>query len=437
MAIISNKDAALGHAPQSTVGAAWAVEKVTPFMRERTDRALALKSVSPMPEAAEAAALPMLATAGDVREVVRLLKKRRSGVTIIEGMDAVKRIFDPRKVAAYEYWGLVTRTNDRLRLSALGWEFARKLEPEAQLFRAMLSATLAYRTALEWVFNQNLEIVTDADVAAYWLEHPAEVCLTGNQKTIEGNVVCFFHLCQEAELGMATLGKRGQPARLRVDREELAAYIAGKASMMSDDLPIESEMAESVNDKHASLIQESSSVQESPSIHESPVIRESPLKDSSVQVRPQQQAAAATAGDGEKMRVFISRRKDAELAAQVQLTLEVADIESEVCRRDEGAAILLSDEIICAMRRCDAAVIIVGVEDCRIDAEGSAALDESLMMEIAAAVVHYNRRVILLWDESVARPDCVQDLCRCEFAGHSLTWDTGIQLLKTLKNFKS
>jgi hypothetical protein len=415
MAIISNKDAALGTAAQTSGGAAsWAAEKVTPFLRERTDRALALKRVASMEEVAEVAALPMLATAGDVREVVRLLKKRPGGVTIIEGMDAVRRIFDPRKVAAYEYWGLVTRANDRLRLSALGWEFARKLEPEAQLFRAMLNATLAYRSALEWVFGQNLEIVTDSDVAAYWLEHPAEVCLTGNQKTIEGNVVCFFHLCQEAELGMATLGKRGQPARLRVDREELADYINGKASALSNDLTNHNAALESANEKHASPITEST------------------FQHSSTQATTTRQDDAGARACG-KMRVFISRRRDAELAAQVQLTLEVAEMESEVCRRDEGGAGLLSDEIVSAMRRCDAAVIIVSGEDCRTDAAGNTLFDESLMMEIASAIVHYNRRVILLRDESVTPPDCVRDLCNYEFAGQALTWNNGLQLLKTLK----
>ena len=122
MAFISNKEAGGAHASQATAGALWQTEKVTPFVRERTDRALALKRVEPTAEAVpEAEGLPMLATAGDVREVVRLLKRKAGGITIIEGMDAIKRVFDPRKVAAYEYWGLVTRKGDRLSLSALGW----------------------------------------------------------------------------------------------------------------------------------------------------------------------------------------------------------------------------------------------------------------------------------------------------------------------------
>lgn len=409
MAIISNKDAAIAHAPQNSAGAGlWQPEKVTPFLRERAERASALKRVPPSPEAdeQEAAALPMLATASDVREVVRLLKKRASGVTIIEGMDAVKRIFDPRKVAAYEYWGLVIRTNDRLRLSALGWEFARQLEPETRLYRTMLDRTLAYRSALEWVFRQNPEIVTDADIAAYWLEHPAEVFLTGNQKTIEAAVACFFHLCQEAELGMATVGKRGQPTRLRVDREELAAYIAGSTSFLPDDAPPPGTLSESADKQTA------------PAIHES----------------LPQRAAAGVSG---KMRIFISRRKDAELIKQVQTTLEVADIDSEVSRRALGGAEFMADELFQSMRRCDAAIIVVTGEDCRTNDEGKAVLHEGLMMEIAAALVHYNRRVILLWDESLPCPARLRDLCRCEFAGDQLTWDSGMRLLKALKSFES
>jgi hypothetical protein len=406
MAIISNKDAMAAQVAQQGAGAGlWQPEKVTPFLRERAERLPALKRVLPAPEAEQSATLPMLATASDVREVVRLLKKRASGLTIIEGMDAIKRIFDPRKVAAYEYWGLVTRTNDRLRLSALGWEFARKLEPEARLYRTMLDRTLAYRSALEWVFGQNIEIVTDADIAAYWLKHPAEVFLTGNRKTIEAAVACFFHLCQEAELGMATVGKRGQPTRLRVDREELAAYIAGSSSTVPEDMP-------------PIALEESAGEQPAPTINESPL----------------QQTTAAAAVTG-KMRVFISRRKDAELIKQVQTTLEVAGIDSEVSHRTDGGAEFMPDELFQLMRRCDAAIIVITGEDCRTDDAGKAVLSEGLLMEIAAANVHYNRRVILLWDESVPLPARLRDLCRCEFAGDQLTWESGMQLLKALKNF--
>jgi hypothetical protein len=410
MSIMSNQDAGYAHGAQNGAGASsWQAENVvTPFLRERTDRALALKRVAlPAGEARqETEALPMLATAGDVREVVRLLKRKAGGITIIEGMDAVKRIFDPRKVAAYEYWGLVTRKGDRLCLSALGWEFARRLEPEAQLFRNVLSATLAYRSALEWMFGQRLEIVTDADVAAFWLERPAEVPLSGNQKTVEGNVVCFFHLCQEAELGMATLGKRGQPARLRVDREELAAYIARDSSPTHDER----------------------------SLHITTEETRTPIPALAPQALPLQRATATASA---KPRVFISYRKETLIIKQLQMALELAGIENEASMRTKQNAQLMPDEIFAAMRRCDAAIIVVtGDDDDQTQADGTSAMGERLMLEIAAALIHYNRRLILLWDESVPLPTRLSDLCCQEFAGDSLTWESGLQLLKTLRSFK-
>ncbi len=406
MAIGSNKDALVIHATQSAN--AWQPEKVTPFLRDRAERLPALKRAHVAAEAAEAVALPVLASAADVREVVRLLRKRAAGLTIIEGMDASRRIFDARKIAAYEYWGLVRRTGDRLSLSALGWEFAGKLESEARLYRALLDRTLAYRSALNWVFGQNLEIVTDTDVAAYWLEHPAEVFLTGNQKTIEASVTCFFHLCQEAELGMATVGKRGQPTRLRVDREELAAYVNNVHRTLPDN-----PSSLGAPDEQAGAAQPASTISELP---------------------PRPQAAQAAA----KPRVMVSRRKSAEWANQIETILEVAGIESEQSLRAEGCASeLVPDELFQALRRCAAAIIIVTAADCHENAPGEIVTEESVLMEIAAALVHYDRRVILLWDESVPVPSRLGQLCRCSFAGDQLTWDNGLQLLKALRNFQS
>ncbi len=118
------------------------------------------------------ATLPILATANDVREVVQLLKKRPEGITIVEAADAVrKRLFDARKVAAYETWGIISQSGDRMKLSELGREFAKKLEPEAQMYRVMLDNTPPYRAVLEWIHQQHIDVVTFANIVEYWEEH--------------------------------------------------------------------------------------------------------------------------------------------------------------------------------------------------------------------------------------------------------------------------
>jgi hypothetical protein len=44
---------------------------------------------------------------------------------------------------------------------------------------------------------------------------------------VESKVVCFFQPCQAAGLGTQVIGKKGQPTRLRLDREELEGFNAG------------------------------------------------------------------------------------------------------------------------------------------------------------------------------------------------------------------
>src|SRR5918911_3272264 len=80
-------------------------------------------------------ALPLLATAADVRAVVQYLRKRPGGVTLNEALDAIKKqVFEPRKVIAYETLGLIERRADRLKLTPLGHELGRKLQPVTQVF---------------------------------------------------------------------------------------------------------------------------------------------------------------------------------------------------------------------------------------------------------------------------------------------------------------
>ena len=69
--------------------------------------------------------LPVLATATDVREVIRFLKHHPEGITTVQAMDAFrKRIFDARKVSAYEFWKILLKDGERLKLAPLGWELA-------------------------------------------------------------------------------------------------------------------------------------------------------------------------------------------------------------------------------------------------------------------------------------------------------------------------
>jgi hypothetical protein len=337
--------------------------------------------------------LPILATANDVREVVQLLKKRPEGVTVAEASDATRRrLFDPRKVAAYELWGVISRSGDRIKLSGLGREFADRLGPEAQLYRVLLDRTPPYRALLEWVHGRRLEVVTHAEIVGYWQEHFPGALRRG-ERTAGGHVLSFLQLCHAAEIGVATVGRKGQPSRLRIDRDELAAHLQAPSR---------------------------------PTLH----LAEAGQPTSRQPPRPRPAAPA-------RPRVFISALKGAAVAARVRDALQVADIASEVVERGTGDGGLISERTCEAMRRCGVGIIALGRGDYETGVGGEAALRQDALVEIGAACVYYARRLVLLRAHGLRLPRILEGFCQYELDGDELTWETGLHLVRTVKHFIS
>jgi hypothetical protein len=353
--------------------------------------------------------LPILATASDVREVVQFLKRRPEGVTIVDTMDAArKRIFDPRKVFAYELWGLVSREGDRLRLSPLGWELAERLTPEAEIYRAILNRTRPYHSALEWMQQLKLELVTFTDVGEFWREHYPEALEEGNEEDFEGHVTSFFHLCHAAEVGLATIGRKGQPTRLRVYLDELRSYLENPDALtLAQPLAAGSTTRVNRHMAYDKTVAENSPPQHKPTITSS-----------------------------EKQRVFISHSLDADLLARIRETLELANLEYEIIKRGSDDTAPVPNGAFQAMQRCDAGIIVVTEDDCSKDYAERNVIKESVLMELGAAFLHFERRVVLLLDEKSPLPTSLQGLYSCNFEGQNLTWDVAMRLVKAVKHFK-
>jgi hypothetical protein len=263
--------------------------------------------------------------------------------------------------------------------------------------------------------QQNLDLFTHADIAAYWQALYA-ASLEQNEKTMEGNVVCFFHLCQAAEFGTVTIGKRGQPARLRVEREELASHLAGRS------MPPLREPRESREAHAAETERRIAAV----------------ALNAGAAARPTPAAASLTTPmrDAERLRVFVSGSRRAKLVEQLQTVLELADIESRIVEEREPGTSVVSEEIFRAMRDCEAGLIIVTSEECCKDESGQYALKEKLLTELTTAFVLYDRRIALLWDSRLPVPSNLRDLPLFKFDGDDLNWDVGVKLLKAIKEFQ-
>lgn len=316
--------------------------------------------------------LPVLATAADVREVIRFLKHHPEGITAVQAMDAFrKRIFDARKVSAYEFWKIIARSGDRLKLTPLGWELAKCLNPEAKVYRSVLSNTAPYHEGLEWIQEQELELVTHLDIGEFWREHHSEVLQGDSEEQLEAHAASFFHICHAAEVGTLTVGRKGQPTRLHIYADELESYLNG-------------------NDGHESSF--SNSV-------EKIVARNTSTR---------------------SPRVLISHRDTTLLVKHITNGLELADVQFEVINRANLESI---DKTLAMFRQCEAGVIVIG-EDGHFD--------DMLLLQIGAALVQFERRVLFIARKGQRLPAAVKGASRCEI-DDEMTWDKGLEFMRALK----
>jgi hypothetical protein len=337
--------------------------------------------------------LPTLATANDLREVVKFFKYRPNGVSMVEVMNAEpRRVFDARKIAAYQFWGILSHSEDRLQLTPLGEELAKNTEIECEIHRRILRSVEAYLAAIGWIYEQKLKIATYLDIANFWQHSPVGMKLSfENEANIEAVIVSFFSLCHAAELGTATVGKRGQPARLSVKLKQVNSFLKSR-----------DEMAD---------------------------FRQPPIS-----VRPNIYHFEKTTA-GNINRVYISGGSYKEAVENLCAALELADFESLAFTAEAREHEFLPASQLAAMRQCQAAVFLLDEKDC-IRPKERVLLRCDRITEISVAQALFNERVIVLWNGETPPPSLSQTDLNF-FTGESLDWETNVKLVKCLKSLKS
>lgn len=298
----------------------------------------------------EAESLPVLATATDVREVIRFLKHHPEGITAVQATDAFrKRLFDARKVSAYEFWKIILRNGDRLKLTPLGWELAKCLNPEAKVYRTVLGNTAPYHEGLEWIQEQELDLVTHIDIGEFWREHHSQVLQGNSEEQLEAHAASFFHICHEAEVGTLTVGRKGQPTRLHINPEELDSYLTG--------------------------------------------------------LTPADEKIVAHSTSTSTPRVFISHAATPSLVRHVTNALELADLNFETIDRAASDEWSL-DKTLAVLKRCQAGVIVI--------TEVNGRVSDLLLIQLGAALVHFGSRLLLVVKKGLTLPPDFAGASRCD-----------------------
>ena len=360
-------------------------------------------------------ALPLKTTADDVRAIVKYLKTKPTGATVSEAKAVSSRIVDPRKLTAYVTWGVISRDDSKLKLADRGWALARDPDNELGPFGEIISLMKPYRSVIEWAHHQNMSVVDTNDVASHWHEHHKDEVGEANENTLRDNSVCFFNVAEAAGLGTMTIGRGGKPTRLSLNAERVTSFVeAGPATPPWGDTPDADAGAAEVE---AAAAEETKTQEASPA-------------------EPDGEGGGKAPAPAEPLRVFISHGSNQDIVEQIGVMLGLADIEPEIAVEEETAAIPVPEKVLTAMRRCDAGIIAVTVDESRKDEDGNFTLNENVLIEIGAAFVLYDRRVVLVWDKRLEIPSNLQGLYRCEFEGDELSWSAGMKLMKAIQGFK-
>lgn len=222
-------------------------------------------------------------------------------------------------------------------------------------------------------------------------------------------------MAQGAGLGTYKVGRRGQPTRLEVDSDALAQMVA------------RADNSEALSEPEG---RETGTGREG-------VALESDGQREDEEAGGGEQEMERGASPHEAVRVFIGHGRCEGIVDQVKTMLDLTEMSYEVVVEQESAAIPVPQKVFDAMRRCNAAVVCVTADAEGEREDGSYAVNPNVLIEIGAAFVLYDKRVVLIWDRRIHVPSNLQGLYRCETEGDQLSWSTGMKLMKAIKEFRS
>jgi len=137
-----------------------------------------------------------------------------------------------------------------------------------------------------------------------------------------------------------------------------------------------------------------------------------------------------------KPKIFISHSKNTKILNQMKSNLEFGGFSYVVAVETETTAIPIPEKIFGMMRDCNCAIVNVSADEQERREDGSFGINANVLVEIGAAFLAYNQRVILLVDKRLTLPSNLQGLYRCEYTGDELDSSAVTRLQKGLLHFR-
>lgn len=349
--------------------------------------------------------LPIRTTLDDVDAVCGYLATKPTGATLAEAKAVVdRRNLDGRKLNSLKVWGLIEEVDNKLKITDRG----RRAVKDGGAFRSDVLREVVrdvepYARAVEKAAHRKEDSIAATDLAAYWHDHFREE-VSGSDRGLNDQAVCFFQVAQGADLGRLVIGRKGMSTRFDFEPEALRVFVDG-----SDEFPYQT-----------------SPTDDSPKIN-------GLTEESAGEIKHEEAKSTISHGN----RVFITHGKNNEILEQVKTLVAYGKFEPVVAKEQETIAKPVPKKVMDDMRTCKAAVIHVGMEGVLRDEEGNEVprINENVLIEIGAAMALYGDKFVLLVEEGVALPSNLQGLYECRYEGADLKMQAIMKLLEALNEF--
>ena len=354
--------------------------------------------------------LPIRTTLDDIDAVCGYLVTKPTGATLAEARAVVdKKRLDARKLVALKFWGLIEDAGSKLKITERGRQCVR----DSGAFRSAVLCEVVgqfhpYRAIVERMAHRNEEAITATEVASHWHEH-FTTDVSGSEKILNDQAVCFFHVAQGADLGTLTIGRKGMPTRFDFDVDAAHAFVTESGESPDDELPIP----------------------------ERPNLGESDPADSPDAGGNDHESGGFDSTVTTGNRVFITHGRNSKILDQVKELVAYGKFRPVVAMEHETAAKPVPKKVMDDMRTCKAAVIHVSAEGVLYDREGKEMpqINENVLIEIGAAMALYGERFVLLVEEGLNLPSNLQGLYECRYEGDELNMPATMKLLKAFSEF--
>jgi predicted nucleotide-binding protein len=137
-------------------------------------------------------------------------------------------------------------------------------------------------------------------------------------------------------------------------------------------------------------------------------------------------------------RVFISHSKNKKVLGNIEDMLKFGGFDYRVAEEKETLSMPLSDKVFGLMRECNCAIINLSADQEKKEGD-EYGLNENVLIEIGAAFLYYDRRVLLVIDKKLENklPSILKGITAIFYEGQELTLTDGMKLMKTLGEFRA